>query len=163
MIPAGYLSSVGEMNFILAFLAGTWGALLGATINYVGGRYLGKPVVQWLIKSYGRYIFLKESHYEKSEKYFHKHWVITTLLGRFIPAVRQLISIPAGIFQMNYFTFILYTGIGAWLWNLILMGIGYVAWENRDLIEKYTGELSLFILVLVLLIAVWYVSYHKKK
>lgn len=157
MIPAGYLSSLGEMNFLIAFLAGTSGALVGASINYWGGNYLGRPIVKKLIGDYGRYFFLKMSHYEKTETYFEKHGAITTLVGRFIPAVRQLISIPAGIFQMNYFTFLFYTAIGAGSWNLILMTIWYIAGENRELIGQYmTQVLMVLVIVIVLLVGMYY-------
>lgn len=163
MIPAGYLASIGEMNFLLAFLAGTCWALFGASINYFGGNYLGRPIVKKLVQDYGRYCFLKLSHYEKSEKYFEKHGAITTLIGRFIPAVRQLISIPAGIFQMNYFQFLLYTGIGAGTWNAILMTIGYIAWENRELISQYTTQALIGVVVLVLILLGGYYTIQKKK
>ncbi len=123
MLPAGYLASLGRMNLYIAFLAGTLGALFGASINYFLGKYLGGPVVKRLIHRYGKYIFLKEDHYEASEEYFQKHGAITTLVGRFIPAVRQLISLPAGIFQMHYGKFLFYTALGAGTWNAILLGI----------------------------------------
>ncbi len=154
MIPAGYLSSLGQMNFFIAFLAGTFGALVGASINYWWGNYLGRPIVKKLVGDYGRYFFLKMEHYEKTEIYFEKHGSITTLVGRFIPAVRQLISIPAGIFQMNYFKFLLYTAIGAGTWNLVLMSIGYIAGENRELIARYTTQ-ALMVLVIVIILLIW--------
>jgi len=78
-------------------------------------------VVKSLIHTYGKYILLNEKHYKKSEKYFESHGAITTLVGRFIPAVRQLISIPAGIFNMSYPKFLLFTAIGAGAWNAILL------------------------------------------
>jgi membrane protein DedA with SNARE-associated domain len=76
-----------------------------------------------MIHKYGKYILIKESHYQKTEEYFASHGTITTLIGRFIPAVRQLISIPAGIFKMNYGLFVLLTCIGAGTWNAILLAI----------------------------------------
>jgi len=163
MIPAGYLSSTGQMNFMIAFLAGTFWAILGASINYFGWNYLWRPVVKRLIEKYGKYFLLKMDHYEKTEKYFEKHGSITTLVGRFIPAVRQLISIPAGIFQMNYFKFIFYTAIGAGSWNLILMTIWYIAGENRELISRYTGQATILVVVAVLIIIGWYYISQKKK
>lgn len=109
MLPAGYLSALGKMNIYLAFLAGTAGALLGASINYFLGMYLGEPIVKKLIHKYGKYILLKEEYYDRAEAYFEKHGAITTLVGRFITVVRQLISIPAGIFKMNFAQFLLFT------------------------------------------------------
>jgi len=95
--------------------------------------------------------------------YFSHHGVITTFLGRFIPAVRQLISLPAGIFSMNFLKFIFYTGLGALIWNLILMLIGYIAGENQELIEKYSTELTILILFFVVFVAGIYVFFHKRK
>lgn len=163
MIPAGYLASLGEMSFLLAFLCGTLWALTGASVNYFLWNYLGRPVVQKLIKSYGKYIFLQLSHYEKSEKYFKEHGSITTLIGRFIPAVRQLISIPAGIFSMNIWKFLFFTGVWAGIWNLILMIIWYVAGENRDLIAQYTTQIMIFLVVILTIILVAYIWNKKRK
>lgn len=163
MIPAGYLASTGEMNFFLACLVGTLWAIFWASINYLLGVYLGWPIVKSLIHRYGKYIFLSENHYNQAEVYFSHHGVITTFLGRFIPAVRQLISLPAGIFKMNFFKFIFYTGLGALIWNLILMLIGYIAGENQELIEKYSIELTILILFFVVFIAGLYVFFHKRK
>ncbi|NDK08869.1 DedA family protein [Candidatus Gracilibacteria bacterium] len=163
MIPAGYLASIGKMNFLYAFIAGTMGAMTGSIINYVLGFYLGGPIIKTLVHKYGKYIFLKEDHYIQAETYFQKHGSITTFLGRFIPAVRQLISVPAGIFKMNFIKFISYTFLGASIWNLVLMGIGYVAGENKDLIEKYSKELLFLTLAFVVIIGVGYYFINKKK
>jgi len=140
MLPAGYLASLGRMSLVLAFAAGTLWALVWASINYFGGRYLGKPVIKSLVHKYGKYILLNEKHYKKSEKYFESHGAITTLVGRFIPAIRQLISIPAGIFNMPYPKFLLFTAIGAGTWNAILLGIGYIAGKNDELVKKLLSE-----------------------
>ena len=125
--------------------------------------YLGKPVVTKLIHTYGKYIFLNEDHYDKSEAYFEKHGAITTLVGRFIPAVRQLISIPAGIFRMNFGTFLFFTTLGAGTWNGILIGIGYIAGENKELITdlKIDAILILFAVMSVVIFA--YVRYVKSQ
>jgi len=106
-------------------------------------------VVQKLIHKYGKYILLNEHHYHKSEKYFEKHGAITTLVGRFIPAVRQLISIPAGIFRMNYLTFIIFTAIGAGTWNAILIAIGYIAGENLERMKELKIEAVLIMLAVM--------------
>jgi membrane protein DedA with SNARE-associated domain len=165
MIPAWYLASLGRMNIYLAFFAGTLGAMTWASINYFLGMYLGKPVVKSLIHKYGKYILLSEKHYIQSEVYFERHGSITTLVWRFIPAVRQLISIPAGIFRMHFWKFLFYTTLGAGTWNAILLGIWYIAGKNDELIRKLTSEV-MWILVLVLgsivIIYVQYVKKHKK-
>ncbi len=163
MIPAGYLSSTGEMNFLLAFISWTLWALLWATINYFGGYYFWRPVIKKLIESYGKYFFIKMNHYEKAETYFRTHGAITTFLARFIPAVRQLISIPAGVFQMSYPKFMLYTGIWAGIWNLALMTIGYIAGENTALIKEYSQIILIWWVTLIILIWWGYHYLQKKK
>lgn len=163
MIPAGYLASLGRMNIYIAFLAGTSWALLWASINYFLGKHLWAPIVRNLIDKYGKYILLSRDHYDASEKYFKAHGSITTLIGRFIPAVRQLISIPAGIFQMHFGKFLFYTAIGAGAWNAILLGIGYIAGKNDELIKKLTGEALLVTVVVLVSIVIAYVYYVKSQ
>lgn len=164
MIPAGALIQRGEMSFLLAFLAGTLWAYTGATINYILGYYLGWPLTKKFLTRYGKYVFLNMSHYEQAEKYFQKNGAITTLIGRFIPAVRQLISIPAGVFRMNFFTFSIFTIIGAGLWNLILIAVGYFASDKQEIILLYLKEVILGLLALGLLYLgyKWYKKSRKK-
>lgn len=163
MIPAGYLSALWEMNIFIALFFGTLGAVAWATLNYYIGMKYGSVIVRNLIHKYGKYIFLKEYHYQKSEEYFSSHGTITTLVGRFIPAIRQLISIPAGIFKMNYGLFVLLTSIGAGLWNSILIWIGYFAGKNDDLVKKLLSEAFLLILVILWTIIMIYVAYVKSQ
>ena len=163
MIPAWYLSATWKMNFSLALIIWTLWALVWASINYFLGKKLWWPIVKMLIKKWWKYIFINEEHYEKSEDYFKKHWSITTFLARFIPAVRQLISIPAWICKMNIAKFLFYTSLGAWIWNLILMIIWYIAWENKELIAKYSKEALLAILIFWVLIWVIYYLRNKSK
>lgn len=161
MIPAWFLASKWEMSFWFALLVGTFWALVWASINYILGYYLWWTVVKKLIEKYGRYFFIKSHHYEKSEDYFKKHWVITTFLARFITVVRQLISLPAWVFKMNFTKFFLYTWLWAWAWNLILMIIWYIAWENEELIAKYNKEL--LILSILFVIIIWLIYWYKYK
>ncbi len=163
MIPAWYLSSIWKMNFSIAFIAWTAWALLGATINYVLAYHLWEKLTVRLIRKYWKYFFLEESSYLKAEKYFLKHWIITIFLARFITVIRQLISLPAWAFRINFAKFFFYTGLGAWMWNLGLMFVWYVAWENKELIEKYSYELLIWGLIFI--IAVWsiYIYRNSKK
>mgnify|MGYP001942307260 CR=1 FL=1 len=158
MIPAWYLASIWKMNFFLAFCFWTFWALIWASINYFLWRYLWARIVKTLIRKYGKYIFISERHYLVSEKYFKNHWSITTFLARFIPAVRQLISLPAWIFKMNYLKFLFYTWVWASIWNLILMYIGYIAWENRELIAEYSREALIWVIILICMI--WFIYYQ---
>jgi membrane protein DedA with SNARE-associated domain len=159
MIPAWALIERGEMTFLMVLFAGTLGAWCGATINYILGYYLWGPVIKKLIHSYGRYIFLNESHYLQAEKFFQEKGAITTFIGRFIPAVRQLISIPAGVFRMNFAVFSLWTILGAGIWNIILIAIGYYASDKQDMILLYIKEIVLSLLFIALL----YIGYRYYK
>lgn len=156
MIPAWYLSSTWEMNIFLAFLAWTLWACAWATINYFLWKKLWWPIIKSLVLKYWKYVLLSLKHYEEAEKFFKKHWSVTTFNWRFIPAVRQLISIPAGVFRMNFYKFIFYTWLWAWIWNIILLSIWYIAWENKDIISEYSHIALAVVLVLIVLISFLY-------
>ena len=163
MIPAWYLASTWEMNFSIALIIGTIWALLWAVINYALWYYLWEKVIKSLIKKYGKYFFITAEHYEKTERYFKEHGIITTFLARFITVIRQLISLPAWVFKINIPKFLFYTWLGAWLWNLALMVIGYVAWENKELIKQYSKELLIWGIILIIIVWVVYYLIHKKR
>ena len=158
--PAAYIASQDDsnMNIVLVVVFATIGALLGAIINYYFAMYLGRPVVYRFAGSrIGRMCLLSADKIKKAENLFVKHGNMTTLICRLIPGVRQVISVPAGFARMNFGNFILYTFIGAALWNIILAILGYVAHGNADLINEYSKELAyiffglgiLFVLYLV--------------
>lgn len=161
MIPAWYLSSLWEMNIFLAFLAWTLWAIFWSTINYFLWKKLWWPVIKSIIHKYWKYIFLSADHYDKAEIFFQKHWSITTFNWRFIPAVRQLISIPAWVFKMNFTKFIIYTWIWAWIWNIILLTIWYIAWQNKELISKYSKEAVIWTIILIILVSITYYFTNK--
>lgn len=123
--PAAYHLAGGNLNIILVVLAATIGADLGATINYLAGYYLGRPVIYRFANSkLGRLCMLNQAKVEKSEAYFNNHGLVATITGRLIPGIRHLISIPAGLSKMVYWKFLLYTTIGAGCWNVILAALG---------------------------------------
>lgn len=128
MIPAAYMAAAeGEMNVGMIITCGTIGALLGALVNYALAYYLGRPIVYRFANSrFGHICLIDQEKVEKAEAFFYKHGVISTLIGRLIPAIRQLISIPAGLSKMNIWKFIIYTCLGAGIWNAVLVGIGLV-------------------------------------
>ncbi len=127
MIPAAYMAAEsGEMSFPMIILSGSVGALFGALINYALAFFLGRPIVYGFANSrFGHMCLIDAEKVQKAEAYFDKHGAISTLIGRMIPAIRQLISIPAGLAKMNLLPFTLYTCLGAAIWNCILVGIGY--------------------------------------
>jgi len=162
MIPAWFLAFKWEMSFWLALLVWTFWAIIWATINYFIAYKLWEKVILKLIKNYWKYFLIKEEHYKKSENYFLKHWNITIFLARFIPAIRQLISLPAWAFQMNYKKFFVYTWIWAFLWNLILMSIWYLAGQNQELIKQYSHQALIGIFIFSIIIIVIYIQKNKK-
>ncbi len=163
MIPAWYLASIWEMDFSVALLVWTIWAIIWATINYLLWYYLWSKVIHKLIAKYWKYVLITKNHYHETEVYFEKHWAITTFLARFISVVRQLISLPAWVFKMNPAKFLFYTGLWAWLWNLILMMVWYIAWENKELIAKYSFEILIGSVLFIIIIANIYYYLHRKK
>ncbi len=147
LIPAGVLVAKGEMTFILVFLAGLFGSLLGALINYFLALFLGRTTIDLLISKYGKVLFINKKKLKKSDDYFKKHGEITTFIGRLIIGVRQFISVPAGFSRMNLFKFCLFTGLGAGLWAIILICIGYFFGNNFEWIN---GNMNLITAVLLL-------------
>lgn len=164
MIPAWYLASIWKMNFLWALAIWTFWALVWATINYYIAYKLWEKHILRLIRKYWKFFLIKETHYLKSESYFLKHWIITIFLARFITVIRQLISLPAWAFKINFRRFFIYTWIWAWLWNLALMVIWYIAWENKELIEKYSYELLIWWIIFIIIIwsIYYYINWRKK-
>lgn len=171
--PAVYVASNPEsasgMRIWLIVLAGTLGAMLGAYLNYFLSRWLGRPVIYAFVNSkVGHLCRLSGEKMERAEAYFNKHGSLSTLIGRFIPVVRQLISIPAGLAKMNLLSFGLFTFIGAFAWNCILALLGYIAYRVADpsLISRYSHEISLVILALLALAVLFFVArtlYKRRK
>jgi len=169
--PAAYKAAEdGELSVFLIVLFATLGADLGATINYVVARYLGRPVVYAFANSrLGRLCLLNDKKIQKTEDYFNEHGAVGTLIGRLVPGIRHLISIPAGLAQMNYSRFLLYTTIGAGVWNIILAALGYymqsVLPQDQMLtaVEQYSHEIGLAMLGLFLLFIVYLVYKEQRK
>jgi len=158
MPPAGYLAQQGQMNMALAILCGTAGSLVGAYANYFAAHYLGRP----LLLKYGKYVWITEEKFAKVETFFKNHGEISTFIGRLLPVVRHLISLPAGLAGMNHMKFSLYTLLGAGLWVTVLSYIGYFIGANRELIMRYSNQALIGAVVLSLAIIVVYVWNHKR-
>ncbi len=142
------VSDIYLVNVGLIILAGTIGAMVGAIINYLLAMWLGRPIIYKFADSkVGHLCLLSSEKIQKAENYFNDHGKVSTFVGRLIPAIRQLISIPAGLSKMHFGQFLLYTFLGAFIWNTILAALGYVANGQMDLIHKYSHELSVAILV----------------
>ena len=166
--PAAYKATKpdSDMNVVLVVVFATLGALIGALVNYYLALWLGRPIVYKFAESkLGRLCLLDASKIETAEKYFDKHGKSSTLIGRLVPAVRQLISIPAGLARMNIVTFLTFTALGAGIWNTILAVLGYIAAGQSDLIDKYSHELSYILIGLGILFVAYLIfkAVRKKK
>lgn len=157
VIPfAAWKAAQGELNIFLVILSGTVGALIGAMFNYYLALYLGRPVIHRFAASrFGKMLLLSDEKVIHAEEYFVKHGKVSTFIGRLVPAVRQLISLPAGLARMNIKDFILFTVLGAGIWNIILAIIGYYLYEIREQIYPYLTE----ILIIIGVLFVAYLSY----
>ena len=137
--PAAYHAAGGNLNIFLVILFATIGADLGASINYAAGYWLGRPVIYKFANSkWGKLCLLNQQKVEHSVKYFNDHGMVATITGRLIPGIRHLISIPAGLSKMNYWKFLLYTTLGAGVWNIILAALGW--WFHSFVPENQLTE-----------------------
>lgn len=135
---AAYKAAQGDLNVFLVVIFGTIGALTGSLINYTLSYYLGRPIVYAFAESkVGRLLLLSKEKVQHAENYFLKNGKTSTFIGRLIPGIRHLISIPAGLAKMNLRDFVLYTFVGAGIWNIILAIIGYYLYEVREQIFPY--------------------------
>ena len=150
--PESVLCVTGNylLDVLFIVLFGTLGAMIGAIINYGLSVWLGRIIIYKFADSkLGHLCLLSSEKIEKAEAYFREKGNVSTFIGRFIPGIRQLISIPAGLSRMHFAAFLWWTFLGAFIWNCILATIGYVAAGQMDLIKEYSHELSVAILVLV--------------
>ena len=157
---AGYLVLQGRFNFWIAALASSLGSIFGSLISYYIGVYGGRP----FILKFGKYLLLEEEHLEWTEKWFKKQGEKTIFISRFVPVVRHIISIPAGIAKMSINKFLVYTFVGASIWNFILLYAGYKLGEHWNKIHQFSKELDIiFVIAVVLFLAYFVWKHHKKK
>ena len=166
--PAVYiaLEPGSKLNIFLIILFGTLGAILGATFNYFMSRWLGRYVIYKFADSkMGKILMLSSTKIQKAEAFFNDHGKTSTFIGRLIPVIRHLISIPAGLAKMNYLSFVLYTALGAGLWNCVLALMGYLAHGQQEMINKYSHELSYVFIGIGMILLGWliYKTTSKKK
>ena len=166
--PAAYVAGIEgsslhttdsyTINVLLIILFGTLGAMIGAIINYLLAMWLGRPIIYAFADSkLGHLCLLSAEKVKKAEDYFNAHGKVSTFVGRLIPGIRQLISIPAGLCKMHFGWFLFYTFLGAGVWNVVLALLGYVAHGQMDLIHTYSHELSIAIMALLGIVVVYFV------
>ncbi|RUM76723.1 MAG: DedA family protein [Sulfurovum sp.] len=159
MIPAGYLAYKGEMNVLMVIFVGILGSVVGALFNYYIAKYFGRA----FILRYGKYFFIKEETLDKLEAFFTKHGELSTFNGRLIPGIRQLISLPAGLARMNVAKFSFYTALGAGIWVVVLVALGYLLGSNEALISQYLKSATLIALISVVLLTIFYIVRNKRR
>jgi len=167
MPPAGYLAAKGEMSFVVAVACGVLGSILGALANYGLARWLGRAFFLRL----GKYALITEKALDRSERYFAAHGEISTFLGRMLPVVRHLISIPAGVARMHLGRFVVFTGLGALVWCTILTSIGWFIGSREDVIlevlnqeaKRYAGRAVLVVLPVLAGIAAVYIWWYRRR
>lgn len=166
--PAAYVAGIEgsslhttssyPINVLLVVLFGTLGAIIGAIINYLLAMWLGRPIIYAFADSrLGHILLLSSEKVKKAEDYFNARGKVSTFVGRLIPGIRQLISIPAGLCKMHFGWFLFYTFLGAVLWNIVLALLGYIAHGQMDLIHAYSHELSIAIMALLAAVIAYFI------
>lgn len=156
MPPAGYLAAQGRMSFAWVMVAGLTGSLVGAMVNYTVAHWLDG----WL-RRHGKWLLIKPEAMDRAEAFFRRHGEIGTFIGRLVPVVRQLISIPAGLAGMRLDRFLFFTALGAGGWCLVLTYIGYVLGQHSQVllqeeVQRRVGQVLLVLLPALAALAVAY-------
>ena len=174
--PAAWKAATsGDMNIVLVVIFATLGAVIGALINYYLALWLGRPLIYRFARSrFGRMCLLDEEKVKHAEEYFEKHGAVSTFVGRLVPAVRQLISIPAGLVRMKMKRFLLFTALGAGAWNIILAILGYYmkyvpGMDSEEAVmaavKEHSGTIGMVFVALIVLVLgiIIYKAMKKKK
>ncbi|HOV07754.1 MAG TPA: DedA family protein [Spirochaetota bacterium] len=157
--PAAWKAAQGDLNIFLVVLFSTIGCVLGALINYFLAKTLGRKIIYSLVDTkIAHMMFINRHSMEKSEKFFIKYGKSSTFIGRLVPGVRHLISIPAGISLMNLRDFILYTFIGSAIWNGILAALGYFLYTQQELLKQYYRDITIAVLILFVVFLIYLVT-----
>lgn len=154
----GFLVQNGKFNFSLALLFASLGSLVGSLISYYMGLYGGDK----LVRRWGKYVFLDESDLTKTELWFRRKGEITIFIARFVPVVRHLISIPAGVGKMDLKKFIFYSVVGATIWNGLLIYVGIILGQNWEELRSYSKYISLLVTIVIILAFAYFVFKHLK-
>lgn len=142
---AGSLSATGRFNIVLVIIAATIGSVGGASFLYGISRWAGETRVESWIDRYGKWILLSRNDLDRSRQWFSRHGGLTVLIARVIPTIRSLVSIPAGLSSMPFLRFLIFTTIGSLIWNVALVGAGYLLGDNWEQVEVFFDPISPFI------------------
>jgi len=156
---AGFLIYEGKFTFLGTIFFSTLGSIIGSLISYVAGIYGGKP----FILKFGKYLLLDKHHLEATERFFGKYGDKTIFVSRFIPVVRHLISIPAGVGQMNLTKFCIYTVMGAGMWNAFLAWVGFKLRDNWEEVMKYSSVVDIVVVGILGAVVIYFVYMQVKK
>ena len=157
MPSAGYTASQGQLSLLGVIIAGSIGSLFAAALLYGLGRKIQHDALFKWIDNYGKYLFIKSEDVGKALQWFEKYGHRIVFVGRMIPAVRSLISIPAGMSGMPFWKFMLYSGFGTMIWTTFLACVGFYFGENQDLMHQIFSQVGLIILSLVIIISTYFI------
>lgn len=159
LIPVGYLIAESKMNPWIAVPCSVVGTIGGAVFNYIIARNYGRN----LLLRFGKWFFITPQKLNSIERFFAEHGAISTFSGRMLPGIKHFISFPAGLAKMKFSTFITYTALGGFLWNTLLISLGYYIGREQSLLKKYIHQINISIILgLVVLFTVYFFRYKKK-
>lgn len=159
---SGFLASSGKLSLVPVIAVGTIANLVGSYIAYYIGYLLEETILLKIIKKYGKFILLTEHDYEKAHKWFTKYGDKIIFISRLLPGVRTVISLPAGMFEMDIKKFTIYTIVGCFIWSTFLTYIGFYLGENWKLLEGYFRKFEIVIVIFSVIAIVWYLEKHLK-
>lgn len=157
---SGYLTTTGELNFWIVVIVGTVANLAGSLLAYWLGYVLEETVLLTFIRKYGKFVLIDEKEYHRANKWFDKYGDKIVFISRLLPGIRTIISLPAGMFEMNLKKFIIYTTIGCFIWSVFLTYIGVVMGANWNSLEPVYRKFEYVIVALLIIGALWYIN-HK--
>ncbi len=159
---AGYLVSRGELSLVWVVIIGAFGNLVGSWIGYAIGYFLEETIIVTLIKKYGKFILVTVDEYNHSLKWFNKFGDKIAFFSRILPAVRTFISLPAGLAEMNFWKFSVYTFLGSLIWSVLLTYVGVYLGNEWDTIGAYFHQFDLILAVLLIITVLFYINYKLK-
>ncbi len=163
LIPAGVLVAQGKMGFIPVLIIAILGSMVGALINYFIAFSLGRKAIEKLVSKFGKVLFISKSELDRTDNYFKNHGQITTFVGRLLPGIRQLISLPAGFSKMHLYRFCLFTALGAGFWSIVLILTGWLAGKNQVWLQQHPIFVTILLIAFCVLIVAAYIVFVKKR